>query len=203
MLSHLSDRVGGDSGPGLDPVLGLSLRRVLVELERFIPGLDAPPDTEAARHFRRAAEAALADDLPRDTLARSLRGLSFAPHDPQLHYLAACACFELGAVREAVLLLSHALWIHPGHPDARRDFLSFSTAPAATNPDPADDIPASNLEGWEAITPSESLGFEFVDQEDGTSPELRDPERQKPVKKRATRKRRKPKPGDDSTRRAA
>ena len=55
------------------------------------------------------------------TLRRALRGLACAPHDPQLFYLSASACFELGAVEDALRLLYHTLWIHPGHRLARTD----------------------------------------------------------------------------------
>lgn len=178
VLSHIADRVADDPSPRLDPILGSSLRRALEELQRFIPGLDAPPDPEAARFFRRASEAAFHDGLHRDALARALRGLSFAPHDPNLHYLAASACFEMGAVHEAVLLLSHALWIHPGHPEARRDLLTFAapddaTAWGAAAPPPGGDA----LEGWEDISAQSELGFELFDVHDGPNPELGDPER--------------------------
>jgi hypothetical protein len=178
VLSHIADRVADDPSPRLDPILGSSLRRALEELQRFVPGLDAAPDPEAARFFRRAAEAAFHDGLHRDALARALRGLSFAPHDPNLHYLAASACFEMGAVHEAVLLLSHALWIHPGHPEARRDLLTFAapddaTAWGAAAPPPEGD----SLEGWEDMSAQSELRFEMLDANEGPNPELNDPER--------------------------
>ena len=41
-------------------------------------------------------------------------------------YLAASACFEFGSVEDAVRLLRHTLWIHPGHRHARRDLSALN-----------------------------------------------------------------------------
>ncbi len=120
-LSRLSDRVADARSPGLEPYVSFTLRRAMAELELHIPGLEAPPDAEAAEHFTRSAEGALADGEDREALSTALRGLSCAPHHPQLCYLAASACFELGAVEDALRLLYHTLWIHPGHRQARID----------------------------------------------------------------------------------
>ena len=59
--------------------------------------------------------------------ARGLRGLSFAPHHPGLFFVIASACFEFGAVEDAIRLLRHTLWIHPGHTAARRDLESLNS----------------------------------------------------------------------------
>lgn len=166
VLSHLADRVSSDSGT-LDPIVTVSLQRALRELRQFIPGLDAPPDPHAARFFAGGSRSALESGLYHDALARALRGLSFAPHDPQLHYLAACACFELGCAREAIDLLLHALWIQPGHREARRDLESLSAYHALPPPrDPSAD--ADGLESWEQIE-DRTLGsdFELVDEDPG------------------------------------
>lgn len=120
-LSRLADRVADSEASGIEPYVTFTLRRALAELELHIPGLDPPPDSESADHFRRAAERALEDGDDREALARALRGLACAPHDPQLFYLAASACFEMGAVEDALRLLYHTLWIHPGHRLARTD----------------------------------------------------------------------------------
>ncbi|HEY3217446.1 MAG TPA: hypothetical protein VGK93_13235 [Candidatus Eisenbacteria bacterium] len=120
-LSDLAEHVAVERRAVLAPVGRASLRRIVAELERHIPGLEPPPDARAARLLASAAAAALFHNREREALVRSLRGLSCAPHDPELHYLAASACLELGAVREALCLLAHTLWIHPGHPAARRD----------------------------------------------------------------------------------
>jgi len=74
-----------------------------------------------AQPWPRGAETALRRGHPREALSRSLRGLSFSPHEPLLCYLAASACFELGAVEGAMRLLTHTLWLHPGHHAARAD----------------------------------------------------------------------------------
>ena len=120
-FEHLSERVAAAPGSRLDPFVSVSLRRSCEELRRFIPGLETPPDPEAARFLVRAAHAALEDNDAREALARALRGLSFAPHHPGLFFIAASACFEYGAVEDAVRLLRHTLWIHPGHVTARSD----------------------------------------------------------------------------------
>ena len=120
-LSRLADRVADSDVAGVEPYVSFTLRRALAELELHIPGLEAPPDIEAAEHFSRSAEGALSEGEDREALSTALRGLSCAPHHPQLCYLAASACFELGAVEDAMRLLYHTLWIHPGHRNARTD----------------------------------------------------------------------------------
>jgi hypothetical protein len=177
VFAHLSDRVSAEQDRELDPVVTLSLQRALVELRRFIPGLDAPPDPHAARFFASGARAALESGLYRDALARALRGLSFAPHDPNLYHLAGCACLELGSVRDSMDLMLHALWIHPGHPDALRDLECLSTlrTPAHDQDPDAAWGPGDPLEGWQIVDgdPAESLSFEFVDDE-GAAEEMLD-----------------------------
>jgi hypothetical protein len=74
----------------------------------------------------RAAQVALERGNEREGVIRSLRGLSFAPHDPTLHYALSSACFELGRVELAFRLLCHALWIHPGYHAARQDLEAIS-----------------------------------------------------------------------------
>jgi hypothetical protein len=125
-FERLAERVAASHRSRLDPFVSVSLRRACEELRRFIPGLETPPDAEAARFLARAAYAALEDNDAREALARSLRGLSFAPHHPGLFFVAASACFEFGAVEDAVRLLRHTLWIHPGHAAARRDLDALS-----------------------------------------------------------------------------
>jgi hypothetical protein len=94
--------------------------------KRHIPGLYTPPDVGAAAALASASADALRRGKLRAGLARALRGLSFAPHHPELHYLAASATLQLGAAEEAVRLLQHALWIHPGFEPARRDLEALS-----------------------------------------------------------------------------
>ena len=120
-FERLAERVAVSPTSRLDPFVSASIRRATEELRRFIPGLDAPPDSDAARFLARSAYAALEDGDSREALARALRGLSFAPHHPGLFFAAASACFEYGAVEDAIRLLRHTLWIHPGHTSARRD----------------------------------------------------------------------------------
>jgi hypothetical protein len=120
-LSRLADRVSDCDAPGVEPYVTFTVRRAISELEQHIPGLEPPPDAESADHFRRSAERALEEGDDREALSRALRGLACSPHDPQLFYLAASACFEMGAVEDALRLLYHTLWIHPGHRLARTD----------------------------------------------------------------------------------
>jgi hypothetical protein len=120
-LGRLADRVLESDDPQLETYITQRLRSTLNELQRFIPGLDDPPDREAARGLGRGAETALRRSQPRESLSRALRGLSFSPHEPLLCYLAASSCFELGAVEGAMRLLTHTLWLHPGHHAARAD----------------------------------------------------------------------------------
>jgi hypothetical protein len=125
-LDRLADRVAEGSNARLDGFVSLSLRRAAEELRQFIPGLDPAPDSEGARYLARAANAALEDGDAREALARAIRGLAQAPHHPGLFYIAASACFEYGAVEDAVRLLRHTLWIHPGHRPARRDLSALN-----------------------------------------------------------------------------
>lgn len=125
-FERLAERVTSGSSSRLDGFVSLSLRRSCEELRRFVPGLDAPPDAAGARYMARGANAALEDGDAREALARAIRGLSLAPHHPGLYYLAASACFEFGAVEDAVRLLRHTLWIHPGHRPARRDLSALN-----------------------------------------------------------------------------
>jgi hypothetical protein len=168
VFGHLSDRVSDDSGPDLDPIVTVSLQRALQELRRFIPGFETPPDPHAARFFASGARAALESGLHRDALARSLRGLSFAPHDPNLFYLASCACFELGCVRDAVDLLLHTLWIHPGHPDAARDLECISALRSDADDEDGEAIPfwddGDALEQWEPASEQQSIRFEMLEE---------------------------------------
>jgi tetratricopeptide (TPR) repeat protein len=169
VLSHLADRVSSESERGIDPIVTVSLARALRELRQFIPGLDTPPDPHAARFFAGGSRSALESGLYHDALARALRGLSFAPHDPQLHYLAACSCFELGSTREAIDLLLHALWIHPGHPEARRDLESLSAYHALPAPQRDPSVAEGDgLDSWEEVE-DRTLGsdFELVDDDPG------------------------------------
>ena len=121
VFAHLADRVAAERARTLDPIVRLSLARAVTELKRHIPGLYTPPDVGAAAALASASADALRRGKLRAALARALRGLSFAPHHPELHYLAASACLQLGAAEEAVRLLQHALWIHPAYHPARRD----------------------------------------------------------------------------------
>ena len=126
ILADMARCVAADEDPTLDPVIRAGIRRAVDELERFIPGLDPAPDAEGARHMVSASGNALLAGRPRTALARALRGLSYAPHHPELHYLAASSCFELAAPSEAVSLLAHTLWINPGHEKARRELETLS-----------------------------------------------------------------------------
>ena len=125
-FERLSERAAAAPSSRMDPFVSASLRRSCEELRRFIPGLEPPPDADAARFLSRAAYAALEDGDAREALSRALRGLSFAPHHPGLYFAAASACFEYGAVEDAIRLLRHTLWIHPGHVAARRDLEALS-----------------------------------------------------------------------------
>jgi len=123
---RLADRVEETERVVMEPYVEQQLRDAVFHLELHIPGLDPPFDADAAQALAKAAEAALERGNERDALARSLRGLSHAPHDPRLFYVAASACFESGAVELALRMLCHTLWIHPGHRAARADLEALS-----------------------------------------------------------------------------
>jgi hypothetical protein len=125
-LAALADRVAGSDESPPEPYVSERLRSTVTALQTFIPGLDPAPDPEAARGMLRGAELALQRGDGREGLARALRGLSYAPHHPQLWYVAASASFELGGVEDALRLLYHTLWIHPGHRAARDDLQALT-----------------------------------------------------------------------------
>lgn len=167
-LERMAERVAASPSSRLDPFVSVSMRRATEELRRYIPGLDTPPDAEAARFLARAAYAAMEDNDAREALARALRGLSFSPHHPGLFFVAASACFEFGAVEDAIRLLRHTLWIHPGHTAARRDLEALSaylqersTASGTMTPEEA------ALQDLAALDPE--LAFEFGEDPDGPS----------------------------------
>ena len=122
----LADEVGESKGSPIDPGVEQTIRHLLEDLELFIPGLDPMPDTEAAQAMARATMVALERGGEREAVVRALRGLSFSPHDPRLHYLLSSASFEIGRVELAFRLLCHALWINPGYQAARQDLEALS-----------------------------------------------------------------------------
>lgn len=126
-LAQLADRVLGERTTGLDPFVASTLKLVMRELELYIPGLEPPANGEAARAFGEAAEIAIRNGEEREALSYALRGLSCSPHDPVLWYLGGSACIEIGGIETAMRMLHHALWIHPGHQDARRDLESLTS----------------------------------------------------------------------------
>jgi hypothetical protein len=115
-----------DEQPMLDAGVEQTIRHLLDDLEHFIPGLDRVPDADAGQAMARAARSALERGKEREAAVRALRGLSFSPHDPTLHYVLSSACFEAGSVELAFRLLCHSLWIHPGYQAARADLESLT-----------------------------------------------------------------------------
>jgi hypothetical protein len=126
MFTRLADRVAEQERIVLDPYVEQALRDSVFHLEMQIPGWEPPFDADAARAMTKAANDSLERGNEREALSRALRGLSFAPHDPNLFYAVASACFEAGAVELALRMLCHTLWIHPGHKAARSDLESLS-----------------------------------------------------------------------------
>ena len=140
VFAHLADRVAAERTRALDPIIRMSIARATAELKRHIPGLYAPADAGAAAALASASADALRRGRLRAARARALRGLSFSPHHPELHYLAGSACLQLGAAEEAVRLFQHALWIQPGYLPARQDLEALAAfhedAAADGGPDP-------------------------------------------------------------------
>jgi hypothetical protein len=125
-LTDLADRVSRSDQSIIEPYVHQAIRDIAFHLELHIPGLDPAPDRETAEALTRAAQMALDRGDEREALARALRGLACAPHDPALFYLAAGACFEFGSVELAIRLLYHTIWIHPGHRAARAELEALS-----------------------------------------------------------------------------
>lgn len=146
-LAHLADRVLTRKTLGLEPYVSHTLKLVMGELELLIPGLDPAPNAEAARAFAEAAEIALRENDEREALSYALRGLSCSPHDPVLWYHAGSACVEVGSLEMAMRLLWHALWIHPGYADARRDLDSLTSFFDGGEDLPTEDFQAGDERG--------------------------------------------------------
>lgn len=170
-FERLAERVAASPSSRLDPFVSVSLRRACEELRRYIPGLETPPDPEAARFLARAAYAAMEDNDAREALARALRGLSFSPHHPGLYFVAASACFEFGAVEDAIRLLRHTLWIHPGHTAARRDLEALSAYMADRWNAPGDmtAADAAAMREFDGIDPELAFDMVMDDEEPSTS----------------------------------
>lgn len=170
-FTRLAERVAASPRTRLDPFVSVSMRRACEELRRYIPGLDAPPDPEAARFLARAAYAAMEDNDAREALARALRGLSFSPHHPGLYFVAASACFEFGAVEDAIRLLRHTLWIHPGHIAARRDLeaLSAYMSDRWNTPGDLSAADAAAMREFDGVDPELAFGPVFDDEERSAS----------------------------------
>jgi len=155
-LAALAERVAESEESPPEPYVSERLRSAVGALQGFIPGLEPAPDPEAARGLRigrgllRGAELALQRGDGRESLARALRGLSHAPHHPGLWYVAASASFELGGIEDALRLLYHTLWIHPGH-RAARDDLQALTAFFEGNRRYAATASASSHSPWSAV----------------------------------------------------
>lgn len=156
VLAHISNRVLTENGPRLDPFIGTSLRRAADELKHHIPGLDVPSDAAAARFLAKSAAASLEHGRHREALGRALRGLSHAPQDPRLHYVAGSACFELGESEAALACIAHAVWVHPGYTDAWRDLEALTAFRDAAE--------ADGREG--SSTLDEPLRLEWWDEDD-------------------------------------
>lgn len=155
VFAHLADRAAAERARVLDPVVRLSITRAIHELRRHIPGLYPPADASAANALASASADALRRGRLRAALARALRGLSFSPHHPELHYLAGSACLQFGATEEAVRLFQHALWIHPGYLPARQDLEAIS---AFHEDEPPPPVPSERVEQSGAC-------FELLDEE--------------------------------------
>jgi len=174
-LERLGDRVASGGSTRLDGFVSLSLRRACEELRRFIPGLDLPPDAEGARFLARAAHAALEDGNAREALANALRGMALAPHHPGMFYLAASACFEYGAVEDAVRLLRHTLWIHPGHRPARRDLSALNLYLRDRWEGPGEMSADDSYDAVQAAPAEPDLAFDLTSEAvDGPLPPVRD-----------------------------
>ena len=154
-LAHLADRVLTRKTPGLEPYVAHTLKLVMGELERLIPGLDPAPNAEAARAFAEAAGIALRDGDEREALSYALRGLSCSPHDPVLWYWAGSASVEVGSLEMAMRMLWHALWIHPGYPQARRDLDALTSFFDRGEDIPTEDFHADREHGEDEPTGDE------------------------------------------------
>jgi hypothetical protein len=157
-LAHLADRVLTRKTAGLEPYVAHTLKLVIGELELLIPGLDPAPNAEAARAFAEAAEIALRGGDEREALSYALRGLSCSPHDPVLWYWAGSASVEVGSLEIAMRLLWHALWIHPGYPEARRDLDALTSFFDRGEDIPTEDFHAEGEHGEDEHNEDEPTG---------------------------------------------
>jgi hypothetical protein len=169
-LHELADRMGPLVEPfrplQIDPSARFTLAKAVGDLRRLLPGLGLFGNPEAACVELAGAQDALTRGHPGEALVRAIRGLACSPHHPELHYAAAAAALENGAVAEAVLLLRHTLWLKPGHVGAQSDLAAMFESGALeagldAPPDDARCRPAGSARdlsvppGWELIDEDE------------------------------------------------
>lgn len=182
LAERLESQVAEHAPVALDAQARWTLTQAVHDLERHVPGLYAFGHPAAAVSELAASQEALAQGDPGEALVRALHGLAFAPHHPELHYAAAAAAVENGAVVEAVMLLRHTLWIKPSHAGALADL----SAMFATGILEAGGAAASNDGACRPGPAGEELRFESAD------PDARE-EQGRPL----------PEPGPDEGREAA
>jgi len=116
-LEELAVRVANSSIP-IDPYVMRTVKRVSEELQLMIPGFEPVADLDTVQICIEEASAALYGENTVGALAKSFDGLAMAPHNPQLWYIVAICCYDLGAPLLSWIAANHALWIHPGFHEA-------------------------------------------------------------------------------------
>jgi hypothetical protein len=105
----------------VDSAARWAITQAIHDLKRHLPGLRSFGHPEGAAVALAECQELLTSGHPGAALVSALYGLSAHPHHPELHYAAAAAALENGAVVEAVLLLRHVLWLKPSHSGAMED----------------------------------------------------------------------------------
>lgn len=123
-LDNLGDRVGHQGQTAVDSSFLRRVERIIRDLEQMnsaIPGFYEAPDRQAGLLCLNKAQNMSLGGNFEGSLREALFGLRFSPQDSGLWYAVGKSLFEFGHKETALRAMDHALWIHPGHKDARRD----------------------------------------------------------------------------------
>lgn len=109
-------------GDVVDDSVLQALRIMLAELERFVPGIEAPSDAVLADSCLIRGQVHCDWGDAHMAIHHAFRGLAKSAHHPQLWHVAGVAYRKLGEPEIASRMFSHALWIHPGFSQAKQDY---------------------------------------------------------------------------------
>lgn len=120
-LLYLSMRLRHERLGPLPAYVEEALGAIMDELACDIPGLGPAPRQSAADHLRERAARFFRIGRFRESLVCTISGLAVAPYDCRLWHQLGLLGWEFDESELALELIGFALWINPGHTDARSD----------------------------------------------------------------------------------